>query len=885
MKKGRARRMSSNCAVVFTAFVFVFVPASPALAVTLNPADILATDLDDDSLYHVNPVTGSKTTVSHGGFKFGQIAVSKTGTIFAAVQDGSKEFANTALIRVAADSGDQTVVADGFVSILDIVLEADGDILVADAGLDIIRFNPSTGTRTPLNAGGGWQALALEADGHVIGIKKTTVSRIDPVTGHSQPLAHSEDFGSLDDVAIEADGDILVIDGSSGRADFLWSVDPSTGASSRLDAYFEDLYGIAIESSGNILLSIKEDGAIVHIEAACTASTPRRWMQTETPFGGSKLAGFSWPQDIAVVPDIDTVAPSVTITTPPNEAAYQDNELVPAQFFCNDDPGGSGIASCFGDVTYGAPIDTSPAFPFKSFSVTATDNAGNSTTVTHDYLIDGTAPTITITTPPEGAVYEQHDIVFADYSCSDGFFAASGVATCTSESPGEFDLVHTSTPGPHAFTVTATDNAGNTATLTHNYTVIGNDPPMASDLIASTLEDTPVAITLAGSDPDGDPLTYTVTSSPTNGALSGTAPTLTYTQAEDFNGTDGFTYSVNDGFGGSDNGAVSILVASVNDAPSFLAGSGPTVAEDSGAYIAAWAMGISAGPPDESDQTLAFSVTNNTNAGLFSVAPAIAPDGTLTYTPAPNAFGSATLTIELRDDGGTADGGDDTSSSASLTITVTSVNDVPVATVTGGQCLSETSAAGKITLQISDVETGAGNLIVSASSNDQGLLPNSKLSVGGTGPSRTLSFTAASGKSGIAVVTVVVSDGADTTTLPLTVVVGTMASETLTGTSGADALFGLADVDTLTGEASNDLLCGGNGPDTLSGGDGDDVVDGGRANDTLDGAAGNDRLFGKEGDDALTGGSGADAFSGGMGVDSVGDFNAAEGDTKDTTIP
>ena len=40
--------------------------------------------------------------------------------------------------------------------------------------------------------------------------------------------------------------------------------------------------------------------------------------------------------------------------------------------------------------------------------------------------------------------------------------------------------------------------------------------------------------------------------------------------------------------------------------------------------------------------------------------PAIAADGTLTYTLAPNANGSATVTVTLIDDGGTANGGVDT---------------------------------------------------------------------------------------------------------------------------------------------------------------------------------------------------------------------------------
>ena len=55
-----------------------------------------------------------------------------------------------------------------------------------------------------------------------------------------------------------------------------------------------------------------------------------------------------------------------------------------------------------------------------------------------------------------------------------------------------------------------------------------------------------------------------------------------------------------------------------------------------------------------------FIVTNNNNA-LFSVQPTVVANGTLTYTPAANANGTATVTVQLHDNGGTANGGVDTS--------------------------------------------------------------------------------------------------------------------------------------------------------------------------------------------------------------------------------
>jgi hypothetical protein len=58
---------------------------------------------------------------------------------------------------------------------------------------------------------------------------------------------------------------------------------------------------------------------------------------------------------------------------------------------------------------------------------------------------------------------------------------------------------------------------------------------------------------------------------------------------------------------------------------------------------------------------------------------AIPYTGTLTDRPAPNANGTARVQVVARDNGGTANGGSDTSSTATFTITVTPVNDAPVA--------------------------------------------------------------------------------------------------------------------------------------------------------------------------------------------------------------
>jgi hypothetical protein len=89
----------------------------------------------------------------------------------------------------------------------------------------------------------------------------------------------------------------------------------------------------------------------------------------------------------------DTTAPVVTITTPADGASFSLNQVVLADFSCTDEAGGSGIASCVGDVATGSPIDTG-SVGAKNFSVTGTDVAGNPTVATNNYTVAAAGPTV-----------------------------------------------------------------------------------------------------------------------------------------------------------------------------------------------------------------------------------------------------------------------------------------------------------------------------------------------------------------------------------------------------------------------------------------------------------------------------------------------------------
>jgi hypothetical protein len=327
-------------------------------------------------------------------------------------------------------------------------------------------------------------------------------------------------------------------------------------------------------------------------------------------------------------------------------------------------------------------------------------------------------------------------------------------------------------------------------------------PPVADDSSVATNEDTAVLITMTGSDAENDALTFTIVTPPAHGSLSpisnttATSAQVTYSPNANYNGPDSFTFQADDGKGGTSIGTVTITVTAVNDAPTFNLGANPvTSLEDSGAQsIAAYASSINAGPTaDEAGQAVTFTVTNDNNA-LFSVQPAIAPNGTLTYTAAPNGNGSANISVVAHDDGGTANGGSDTSTTHNFNIFVTAVNDAPsftkgadVTVLEDSGAFSQSGWATGISAGPSDESGQAVSFVVTNSNN---ALFAAQPSVASNG---TLTFTPAANANGTATVTVAAHDnggtangGNDTSASQTFTVTVTAANDAPSFTSGGN---------------------------------------------------------------------------------------------------
>jgi hypothetical protein len=329
-----------------------------------------------------------------------------------------------------------------------------------------------------------------------------------------------------------------------------------------------------------------------------------------------------------------------------------------------------------------------------------------------------------------------------------------------------------------------------------------NTPPTANPQSVTTLEDTPVTITLTASDPDNQPLTFSIVTPPAHGTLgpimnaTATSAQVVYTPNANYNGSDSFTFMANDGNGGTAIATVSITVTPVNDAPSFNVGSNQTSLEDGGPqFVAPWASGVTAGPADEAGQSLNFVVTNNTNPSLFSAGPSVSPSGALTYTAAPNANGSATITIVLHDNGGTANGGADTSGAQSFTITITAVNDAPSFTKGADQTVTEDAGPQSVAGWATAISAGpADEAGQSVSFNVTGNSNGALFSVApAVAPNGTLTYTTAANANGSATITVAAQDnggtangGVDTSASQSFTITVTAVNDAPSFTKGAD---------------------------------------------------------------------------------------------------
>ncbi|MEM1293874.1 MAG: Ig-like domain-containing protein, partial [Verrucomicrobiota bacterium] len=260
------------------------------------------------------------------------------------------------------------------------------------------------------------------------------------------------------------------------------------------------------------------------------------------------------------------------------------------------------------------------------------------------------------------------------------------------------DGTYTYTPnanynGADSFTYTITDADGDVSTATASITVNSvDDLPVAADDAISVDEDDSVSGTLAGNDtPSGDGgNVWALASGPGNGIVTiNNDGTYTYTPSANYNGSDSFTYTITDADGDVSTATASITVNSVDDLP--------VAADDA----------ISVDEDDSVSGTLAGNDTPSGDGGnIWAIASGpsngsvtVNNDGTYTYTPSANYNGADSFTYTITDADGDV-------STATASITVNSVDDLPVAADDAISVDEDDSVSG--TLAGNDTPSGDG---------------------------------------------------------------------------------------------------------------------------------------------------------------------------------
>ena len=190
-----------------------------------------------------------------------------------------------------------------------------------------------------------------------------------------------------------------------------------------------------------------------------------------------------------------------------------------------------------------------------------------------------------------------------------------------------------------------------------------NDAPNAAPVSVSGNEDTRIDGQMIGSDPDGDDISFSIIDQPNSGSVAFIQDgSFQYTPFLNFNGTDQFTYQVQDETGLTSTADVTITVDPVNDAPS--SGFGSSVATDEDANIQFQLFGT-----DIENDDLTFVLNVPTVNGSIDVT----PDGLATYTPNANFNGQDAFAYFVS-------AGELSSTVTTVTVDVAAVNAAPVFT-------------------------------------------------------------------------------------------------------------------------------------------------------------------------------------------------------------
>ena len=335
---------------------------------------------------------------------------------------------------------------------------------------------------------------------------------------------------------------------------------------------------------------------------------------------------------------------------------------------------------------------------------------------------------------------------------------------------GEITFIHDGTETPPAYNITVSDGETNTGpdATTINFTTV-NNPPTISNIADQNIDEdtstTVIPFTIDDQETPAAALVVTATSNNQtlipdgNIVLGGTGANRTIQvipAGHQHGGPVTITVTVSDG-ARSEISTFDVVVNPLNDAPDI---NNNNLTLNEGDNVVLTAANLSSTDIETDDQLLTYSISgivaghfeNDLGATVTSFTQQQINNGEITFV---HDGSETTPAYEVTVNDGTMNTGPQAAN-----INFTAINDRPTISTIADQRIDEDTSTPVIDFTIGDEETSANTLIVSATSNNQTLIPDGNITLGGSGVNRTIQVTPESELSGgPVIITVSVSDG------------------------------------------------------------------------------------------------------------------------------
>jgi uncharacterized repeat protein (TIGR01451 family) len=315
--------------------------------------------------------------------------------------------------------------------------------------------------------------------------------------------------------------------------------------------------------------------------------------------------------------------------------------------------------------------------------------------------------------------------------------------------------------GAGTITLTANDGAGGTASRSFTLTVTNrNTPPTISDIPNQFIPESSVltGVPFVIGDSETPALALTVSAFSSNPALapvanitftgSGANRALNIEPVTNQFGSAFITVSVTDAEGLTASDSFRFTVGHENDPPTLDALTDLVLRQ--GAPLQTIVLtGIGPGSPAEDQQLAVSAVSSHPTLVPHPIVSYTSPatTGSLLLAPNPATNGTAVITVTVNDG----------EALVSRTFTVT-IDRLPSISAIDDQVIGEDSSTAPIAFTVSDAETPAGDLVLTATSSNPALVPAANVAISGVDSNRVVAVTPAPNESGAAIITISATD-------------------------------------------------------------------------------------------------------------------------------